>query len=624
LRAVVLVLITAFLLSVCCAAEFRSEGNVPSGLEGIWDANRYISAGEIKPGMEAYCLTVYKGSAVEKFGLEVLSVVKDFMPGRDAILVRGTDERFIHTGPVAGCSGSPVYIEGRLAGALAFGWTFSKDPLYGVTPIADMLRVGTGGPDFAQVATPGRQMTEGGPGFNFDLSKPIDLKDVEKKISAGFSSARRDFSGMTMLPSPLVVSGMTDSVRADLAQVFEPLGFEVVNGGGGSTTPAAGGSSDVCETAFVPGGCLVVPLMAGDITIEAVGTVTEVRGNDVYGFGHSLLGYGGVDLPMATGQIHTVVSSVMRSFKVGTSTKIAGALTTDESTAVRGKIGAQARMIPLKVKITRYNDPNLAGRVYNCQIVDNRTLTPLVLRAGVSGLVQMRGALPPDNTLYYKGNIELDNGQTISFENISTGQELAEVIRDGVSPAALLMNNPYSKVKIKSFDFDIRVSEKNVLAGIWSVELSQSKVKPGENLEVDVVLERFLAQKQKYTFDFVVPKDTPAGTYQLIVCGGYDYEEFLKMALPFRFVPENLDTLVGAINDVLAIDRDELHCMLILPGGGVALENAELPGLPATKALVLGDATRAAKMQVYPGWLEKKVRTGFVLVDQQVMNVTVE
>jgi hypothetical protein len=575
--------------------------------------------------MEAYCLTVYKGTEVEKFGLEVLSVVKDFMPGRDAILVRGTDERFIHTGPVAGCSGSPVYIEGRLAGALAFGWTFSKDPLYGVTPIADMLRAGTG-QDRGQMTEDGGQKTGDGPGFNFDLSKPIDLKDVEKKISAGSNSAGRDFSGMTMLPSPLVVSGMTDSVKAELAGTFEPLGFEVVGGGGGSAAFTAGGSSgsDVCDTVFVPGGCLVVPLMTGDVTLEAVGTVTEVRGNDIYGFGHSFLGYGGVDLPMATGQVHTVVSSVARSFKIGTSTKIAGALTTDEATAVRGKIGTQARMIPLKIKVTRYNDPNLSGRIYNCQIVDNRTLTPLLLRVGVSALVQLRGALPPDNTLYYRGNIELDDGQTISFDNISTGQNLAEVIRDGVSPVALLMNNPYSKVKIKSFDFDVRVSEKNVLAGIWSVELSQSKVKPGQRLDVDVVLERFLAQKQKYTFNFVVPRDTPAGTYQLIVCGGYDYEEFLKKATPFRFVPENLDTLVGAINDVLAIDRDELHCMLILPGGGVALENAELPELPATKALVLGDATRAAKMQVYPGWLERKVRTGFVLVDQQVMNVTVE
>ncbi len=99
------------------AREKTAKMAVPQGLEGIWDPARYISVDEIKPGMEAYCLTVYKGTAVEKFGVEVLSVVHDFMPGRDAILVRGTDERFIHTGPVAGCSGSPVYIDGRLAGA---------------------------------------------------------------------------------------------------------------------------------------------------------------------------------------------------------------------------------------------------------------------------------------------------------------------------------------------------------------------------------------------------------------------------------------------------------------------------------------------------------------------------
>jgi hypothetical protein len=327
---------------------------------------------------------------------------------------------------------------------------------------------------------------------------------------------------------------------------------------------------------------------------------------------------------MATGQIHTIMSSVMRSFKIGTSTKIVGALTTDEAAAVRGKIGTQARMIPLRIKVTRYNDPNLAGRVYNCRIVDNQMLTSLLLRTGVSALVQLRGALPADNTLYYKGNIELDDGRKIPFDNVSTGQDVAEVIRDGVSPVALLMDNPYNKVKIKSFDLDVQVTDKNVSAGIWSVELSQSKVKPGGQFNVDVVLARFLKQKQKYSFNFVVPKDTPAGMYQLVVCGGYEYEEFIKRAMPFRFTPENLDTLVVAINGILAVNRDGLYCMLILPDGGVALERAELPELPATKALVLGDASRDAKMQAYPGWLEQKIRTGFILNNQQVMSVTVE
>ena len=109
------------------------------------DKSRYITIDEIKPGMSAYCLTVYKGTNIEKFDLEVIDVIHNFQPGRNAILVMGTDPRFVHTGPVAGCSGSPVYINGRLAGALAFGWNFSKDPLYGVTPIAEMLRVGSVG-----------------------------------------------------------------------------------------------------------------------------------------------------------------------------------------------------------------------------------------------------------------------------------------------------------------------------------------------------------------------------------------------------------------------------------------------------------------------------------------------
>ena len=128
--------------SLCVAGEIVP----PKGTEGVWDPARYISIDEIKPGMQAYCLTEYGIAGIEKFGLEIVDVVRNIEPGRNAILVKGTDERFMRTGPVAGCSGSPVYIEGRLAGALAFAWPFSKDPLYGATPIEEMLRVGQGSP----------------------------------------------------------------------------------------------------------------------------------------------------------------------------------------------------------------------------------------------------------------------------------------------------------------------------------------------------------------------------------------------------------------------------------------------------------------------------------------------
>lgn len=121
------------------------EASIPeSSIKDAWDPNKYIDIDEIKPGMQAYCLTCYKGTEIEKFDLEVLSILHNVMPGRDLILVQGTDERFIYTGPVGGCSGSPVYINNRLAGALAHapGWPFSKDPLYGVTLIKDILKTG--------------------------------------------------------------------------------------------------------------------------------------------------------------------------------------------------------------------------------------------------------------------------------------------------------------------------------------------------------------------------------------------------------------------------------------------------------------------------------------------------
>ena len=122
----------------------QNSAATPEGLEDVWDQARYIGLDEIKPGMEAYCLTEYGVAGIEKFSLKVVDVVRNMEPGKDAIMVEGTDDRFIHTGPVAGCSGSPVYIDGRLAGALAFTWPYATDPLYGATPIGEMLMIGRG------------------------------------------------------------------------------------------------------------------------------------------------------------------------------------------------------------------------------------------------------------------------------------------------------------------------------------------------------------------------------------------------------------------------------------------------------------------------------------------------
>jgi hypothetical protein len=613
--------------SFCWADEQLDKAGTQNAVEGVWDPKKYISIDEIRPQMEAYCLTTYKGTEIEKFGLEVLSVVRNIAPGRDTILVQGTDERFIHTGPVWGCSGSPVYIDGRLAGALAFAASFSKDPLYGVTPIKEMLRVGQVSPsqqNAKQMAGTSDHLKGGREAaFGFDFSRPIDFAEINRQITTSCVSGKNIQGGLAFLPCPLITSGLPAEVCEQLNASVEPFGFVAVPGIAGGGTPNAVKSVwQPDDVQLAPGACLAVPLVTGDITMTAIGTVTEVVGNKVYGFGHGLLSHGVIDLPMATAQVHTVVSSVMRSFKVASTVEIVGALTMDESAAVCGQIGAKAKMIPLVITVDRYNDTE--KRVYNCRVANNRLLTPLVLRSAVAGATLMLGSLPPDHTVAYKVIIGVEGTAPITFENVSTGIGLDEMLEEGAGSIAILLNNPYKKVDIKSIDFDVRIVPKNISSRIWSVDLSDSRVKAGQELDVTVVVESFLAEKKKYQCSLKIPRELAPGKYDLIVCGGYGYQEFLMKAAPYKFVPQSLQTLVEAMNNLLTIGRDKLYCLLVLPPGGIALEKAELPDLPATKILLLQDVKRTLTSLPHPHWLEESLATGTVIIDEKVMHITVE
>lgn len=594
------------------ALQNPAEAGQVKILEGIWDPAKYIGLDEIKPGMEAYCLTEYGIAGIEKFGLEVLDVVRDFEPGLDIILVNGTDERFIHTGPVAGCSGSPVYINGRLAGALAYAWTYAKDPLYGVTPISEMLKVGLG------EQAPGSGQNSGQGLSVFDFSKPIDLTEVDRLYMNELIKRSRNQSGASQLPCPLIASGLTRGGRERLDELLKPLGMMVVAGGGG------GSNTDVSaeKVKLVPGTCLMVPLVSGDINLSVSGTVTEVRDDKVYGFGHNYLGYGPVDLPMAAGKVHTIVSNIYRSFKLTSVLEDVGALTMDESMAVFGRIGAKAKTIPLTIRIDRYNDTQ--KRLYNCRIANNRVLTPMLLQSAVAGAAFQLGDLPPDHMLEYKVAIDLEDDKAIRFQNVSTARGVNELLIESAGAVTLLMNNPYEEIDIESVDYDIRIAPRNIISHIWSLDLSDSKFKAGENIDIEVIVESVLAGKKKYNCSLEIPEDLAPGKYDLTVCGSMDYERFLVKSVPYRFIAQNVPALIEALNYSLRVDRDKLYLILSLPPGGIALEQAELPDLPATRVLVLQNAKRALQVRPYQHWTEKSLKTGTVIIDKKVLKITVE
>lgn len=577
------------------------------------DNSRYITIDEIQAGMKGYCLTCLKGTEVEKFDLEVISVVLSMNAGRDAILVKVDDERFIHAGVIAGCSGSPVYIDGRLAGAMAFGWSSSKDPLYGVTPIEDMLEAGKGGDSAGDF---GARLS----GVIFDYTRPLDFAEVDKRFK-GFLESRSQYSGgMPTLRCPVVISGLPMSVVERLGAELESFGLMAVAGpGGGASKSGAAMRTDV---QLEPGSSLLVPLVTGDITMLATGTATEVIGDTVYGFGHGLLTYGPVDLPMATGQIHTVVASRVRSFKIASMLEVVGALKVDEATAIRGQIGAEAYMFPMTVKVDRYNDTE--QKIFNCRVAYNRLLTGSMIGAVISGAALYGGDLPPDNMLEYKVSIGIEGAGTITFENVSTGQGLSDVFIETVNSIRLLMNNPFREVGIESIDVEIRIKPENIASHIWSVQLLDSTVKAGEPVDIEVVLESVLSPKRRLRYSIAIPEDLEPGEYNLIVCGGSEYLRFLNRTVPYRFAAKNFQTLIEAMKEILAVERDRLYCILVLPPGGIVLERAELSDLPATKALVLGDSKRALAAQPYRHWIEKSSKTGTIIEDKKSLKIKVE
>lgn len=569
----------------------------------VLDASRYISLDEIRPGMQAYCLTVYEGTKVERFEMEVLSVIRDIRPGRNAIMVMGKDERFIHSGPVAGCSGSPLYIDGRIAGALSFGWSLSKDPLYGVTPIDEMVRPTL---DKSSSLSPERYLA-------VDYSKPIDLGQINQQIDAWRLGKSNNYDNT--LPAVLLSSGIPPAANHSVNKLADAMGL--------FAAPAGGGGSDYIDdnSPLEPGAALALPLLSGDIRISAVGTVTDVVGDDVYAFGHSFLGYGGVDLPMGRAKVHTVVSSIMRSFKLSSPLDIIGAVRFDEATVVRGKIGEQARLIPIDITVDRYNDPK--QRIYKCLSADNQYLTPLLLRIALNGAAYQYGDLPPEHSVRYKVDIRFDGTKSISFENVSTDSEIMEAMLESAAPLAMLMNNPFKPVRIDSIRCEIEQADRSLASQIWALNLSNSNVKAGEKLKVDVIVESMRGVKKKHQFEIEIPQNTNKDKYELIVCGRDGYLEFLRKAAEQRFIAQDIASLTEALNQILNIRRDRLYCILILSRGGIALDREELPDLPATKSLVLMDPKRLMNVTAYQHWIEKSIPIDAVVADAQKVEITV-
>jgi hypothetical protein len=572
------------------------------------DKSRYIAVSEIKPGMEGYFLTVFEGQKIEKYPLVVLSVVPNWQPARDAILVRAKDPISEKSGAIGGCSGSPMILDGRIAGALAAGFTAGKEPLYFVTPIEYMLDIGTAGPGSAVAQTGG-----------IPVGPVIDLKEFDRQYQDYLQShyAPQTAGASNLMP---LVTSLPERVCSQLNSSFERMGFLAVPGGGKMAAEAAG--SKPAKPIFEPGGVIAVPLLSGDITMAATGTVTEVVDGKIYGFGHSFTGLGPVDLPLCSGEIHAVVSSITRSFKYSSPGDIVGRLQFDETCGIMGRVGNPPPLIPLTIEVEYFNDPKV--RKYVCQMATEPTRSPLILQSAISGAGLMQGSAPIEHSVRYKGRIEVKGYEPFVLDNVSSGRELSDLLSEASSIMAMLMNNRFAKVQFGPMSFNIQVTASDTQAAIADVEMVDPRIKAGHTLKLSVELQTLQSRKQVQQITLDTPEDLNPGAYELLICGADEYEKYLRKVGMYRFTAYDLDTLVRAIRTLTGIRRDRLYAVLSLPPTGLAIEQTELPRVPGSKALLLQDPRRTVELQPMMGRVEKQVPSAFVVRGAKTLRVVVE
>ncbi len=610
--------------------QMPTTGNKPGGLSIFtclllcWlcvtpvdaiDKSKYITIDEVRTDMEAYCFTVFESNRIEKFDLKVLSVVRNWRPKRDAILVLGTDERFRYAGTIHGCSGSPVYIDGRLAGALASGWDGSKDPLYMVTPIEDMLKIGTAK---GQAGSNGDRAVR-----VFDPSGAIDPDRVCQRLSNALAAQSVSAGGMQSTVSGLtpLVTSFPASVCGQLAGYLGPMGFTPVAAGGTYASPADKMNDDMNDP-FAPGSVIAVPLLSGDMSMAATGTVTEVIGKKVYAFGHSFFGTGPVEMPIATGTVHVVVPGILNAFKFSTTGPIVGTLRFDEISGIMGVVGPKPKMIPLTITVDRYNDPE--RKIYNCQLAIDHLRSPLVLQLAIIAAASMHGALPPEHTVKYDASVAVAGWEAIRFKNISSGSGALEVSSEVAGTVGMIMNNRYEQADIRGVNVNLDITAKDIQTVIRSVELSDTVLKAGDTVDITVLLQSYMTEKTVVEFALTIPADLKPGSYDIIITGAEGYEKYMRKMTPQKFTAYDLPTMLVALQSLLSIQKSSLFAVITLPAGGVSIQQTELDYLPATRAMLLQDAKRTTTAQSLKHYVKKELPTRWVVLGSKTVKITVE
>ena len=586
--------ITILLASACSLAA--SEPAKPS--------IQFMPLEAVKPGMRGVAYTVFQGVRPQPMDVEVLGVMKGVNgPRQDLILIRLHGSAAEYTGVVAGMSGSPVYVDGKLVGAIAYRiGEFSKEPIAGVTPIGEMLEINEldrtqpAGGATPEAARSGSATKTSGPG----MAEGLDSRQLIKPID-----------------TPLVFTGFTPETLRSFAPQFAAAGIVPVAGAGSV-------SDDKQPEPLEPGSAVSMSLVEGDVNIAATCTVTYMDAEHLLACGHPVLQFGAVHMPMRKAQVVATLASPMNSFKIVNTTETVGAFVQDRHSGILGKFDAKPEMIPVTVSVHGGSQP----REYHFRVLSNPRLTPLAVASSVFSSLQGTNEFSAEATYRVQGKIHVDGYPDVAVQNMFAPTE------NGPAPAfsAALMpgerftrifGNPVAQPQIMGLDLEVSLTNERRAARLETARTAVTEARPGDEIQVEAVLRPYRGERIVRRLAIKVPTSANRGPLRILVSDG-DTLDRMRRVNDASALRLDLGSTIALLNKQHA--NNQLYVSMLEPHPQAIIEDKVMPAMPASIMNVM-DGMRGTQDMTVTGESsvsEASVPLDYVVSGSQIISVDIK
>jgi hypothetical protein len=553
---------------------------------GLPAQSRTFPVDELRAGMVGVGRTVFEGDRLDEFDVHILGVLRNVIgTRRNLILARLEGGPLAETGVIAGMSGSPVYIDGRLVGAVSYSLgQFSKEPIAGITPIAEMTEAAT-------FAGPRRQAAR------VELQMPLTPESLRDSLRQAFSWMRPfadsaadiqvlgggTFAGglgtmLRPIATPLTLGGFDASVIDPVASVFRDAGF-VPMMAGGQMAPPDGVRQD---GRLRPGDPVGVALMSGDLELGATGTVTDVDGDRVYAFGHPFYGLGPTQFPMTRAYVHTLLPSLLSSMKIASTGEVIGTVQQDRATTIAGTLGPGPALIPIRLSLTSERGTR---ETFNMAMVDDQLFTPLLAYLSILNTLTSYERQNGAASYVVRGTAEVRNHGSVSFEDLFTGdQPSVGAAAYVVGPINFLLRNAFEDVELEGLTLEIDASEQARTATLERVWID-GVPRAGSTVDVKMLLRTYRGEEITETLPVEIPPNA-RGSVSIMVTDGtrlsqWEARELQIQPLQTRGLPQMMRVLNNARKN------NRLYVRLLGRDGGAVVKGESLPSLPPSVLAVM-------------------------------------